>query len=515
MDNNRKLVAVLSSSAGMIQQVTQIAAGFAYRTIFLMVLAKEYFGINGLFTNILQMFSLTELGIGTALMYSMHKYYACRDMEMMRGLIRFYKKVYRLVALAVLTLGLCFYPFIGSVVNTAEVPADVNLGRVYFLFLLQSVVSYLYAYKRSVLEATQKQYVDYLFSSAVLIVGYTVRTAALLIWKNFELLLILGIACDVVMEGTFYHWVSRRNREYFVGKATLPREEKLEVYKNTLGLMCQKVGYIIVTSTDNIILSKYVSLAAVGIYSNYVTLVSAVSGFATRIFWGIQSTVTSFVVANSKEASRELFFRVIYVNMWIASFTTVCLYLLLNSFIGDIWLDGSFVFGKEVVMMICLQHYIHMAHLGPNSFISACGLFKRDKLRPLIESAINLSVSVVLAKRIGIAGVFVGTCVSALLTYVWRDPYLVLHKTLKGGFGRYWLLMLQWTVLTVSMCVLGDVTLSGIPGTLPGFVLKLLAALLGSNLAILLLTCRSDDFRYVWGIATGFLRSKRGKSQEQ
>ena len=505
---SRKIVAILSSSAGMVQQATQIVVGFVYRTIFLMVLAKEYFGINGLFTHILQMFSITELGIGVALMYSMHKYYAKQDMDMIRGLITFYKKVYRLVALAVLLLGLCFFPFINSVVDVSQVPADVNIGRVYFLFLIQSVVGYLYIYKRSILEASQKQYIDYLFNSLVLIIGYVVRTAALLIWKNFELLLLLGIASDILMEWTFYLWVGHRYRDVFNGKGSVPREEKREIYKNTAGLMCHKIGTIVVASTDSIILSKYVSLAAVGIYSNYVTLVSAVYGLTAKAFFGLQPTVTNYVVANSREDSRELYFKILYINMWLACFTTVCLYLLLNPFIGEIWLDKSFLFSREVVMLICFQHYLQMARLTTHCFISSCGLFNRDKIRPLVESIINLTISVLLVKRMGIVGVFVGTCVSGLVTYFWREPYLILHKTLGGGYGKHLLTMFFWTVLTVAMCLLGDAALRQIPDSVVGFTVKLLAAGIGSNLLILLLTFRSEGFRYVWNMLAGILRNR-------
>ncbi|MBQ2854130.1 MAG: oligosaccharide flippase family protein [Oscillospiraceae bacterium] len=503
---SRKMVAALSSSAGIVQQLTQVVGGFVYRTIFLMVLAKEYFGINGLFTNILQMFSLTELGIGTALLYSLHKQYASRDMETIRGLVSFYKKIYSLVAVAVLVLGISFYPFIGSVVDISEVPPDVNLGRIYFLFLIQNVVGYLFAYRRSVLEANQQQYIDYLVSSGILLVGYIVRTIALVIWKNFEILLLLGIASDILLEWIFYLWIGHRHRTVFTGKGSVPEEEKREIYKNTAGLMCHKIGSIVVTSTDSIVLSKYVSLAAVGIYSNYITLVSAVSGIVTRVFYGIQPTITNYVVEKPREDSRELLFRILYINMWIASFTTVCLYLLLNPFIGYIWLDETFLFGKEVVMLICLQHYISLSRLTSGCFVNGCGLFDKDKVRALIESAINLGVSVVLAKRIGIAGVFVGTCVSGLLTYYWRQPYLIFQNYFGKGLLRYWLVMLFWFALTAAMCFLGDMAFQWIPNTFQGFIVKMLAAGIGSNLVILLLTFRSEGFRYMWEILMGILR---------
>lgn len=505
---SRKIIAIFSSSASIIQQISQILGGFVYRTIFLMILAKEYFGISGLFTNILQMFSLAELGIGSALLYSMHKNYATQDLDVIRGLVQFYKKVYALIALVVMALGLAFYPFIDQVLDISEVPADVNLGRVYFLFLVQSVIAYLFAYRRAILRANQRQYVDSLLNSIILIMGYITRIGVLWIWRNFEIHLLIGIMCDILMEYCFFGWIGRCYPEVFRGNCILPIEEKKEIYRNTVGLLCHKIGTIVVKSTDSVVLSKYISLAAVGIYANYVILVSAISGLVSRAMYALQPTITNFVVSKSATDSKALFFRIVYVNMWITSFTTVCLYLLLNPFI-ELWLDETFLFDKAVVFLICIQYFLQTSSHAGGVFIASCGLFNRDKIRPLIESAINLTVSVILVKQIGIAGVFIGTCISGLLTYYWRQPYLVLKNTFDGGYGKYWGVTCFWTLLTFSMCILGDIVFLWIPDTGFGFVLKMLTAGLGSNAVILLLTFRSEGFRYLWGIVKGILNKRK------
>lgn len=508
---SRKITAILSSSAGVVQQLTQVFGGFIYRTIFLMILDKAYFGITGLFTNILQMFSLTELGIGVALVYSLHKHYANQNMDVVRGLVKFYKRVYWLIAGIVMTLGICFYPFIELVVDISEVPPEVNLGRVYFLFLAQSVVGYLFAYRHSVLAVRQQQYLTSLFSSVTLIAGYIIRTVLLVTWKNYELLLFVGIACDILMEWLFFLWIGHHNKDVLEGPSELPQSEKTEIYRNTLGMMCHKVGSIVVTSTDNIVLSKYVSLAAVGIYSNYLTLISAISGLVNRIFYAIQPTVTNYVVSNTKEDNKILFFKLLHINLWVASFTTVCLYLLLNPFIGTVWLDQSFVFSRSVVAVICLQYFIQITTTTAGTYVSSCGLFHRDKIRPLIESAVNLSVSIIFTKKIGIAGVFVGTCVSGIFTYYWRQPYLVFHNVLGSGLVRYWMTMFGWFALTVGMCLFGDWLFPYIGNTLWGFVLKLLIAVLGSNAVIIVFTFRSEGFRYLLNMLLGFLGIRKNE----
>lgn len=492
---SRKLNAVLASSSGIIQQIVLILGSFVYRTIFLSILSKEYMGINGLFFNLLQLFSLTELGIGSAILYSMYKPVAQQDTKKLAALVRFNRNAYYVIAAVIFAMGMCFMPFVKSLVDTSEVPADVNLYVVYFLFLMETVTGYLFTYRQTVLNADQKSYQVFLFESAKLIMGYIVRAAVLVLSRDFQLVLLCGISSDFVLNWIFSIWIGRKYPELFRNREVLPKEEKRVIFKNTAGLMCHRIGNVAVNSTASIVLSKFVSLAVVGMYSNYSTIVVAITNVASRIFVGILPIVSNFAIGKSKEETHKLFNRLLFANLWMASFTSVCLFLLLNPFI-TVWLDESFLFTQGVVAMICLQHYLQVARLTANNFINSCGLFMRDKVRPLIECTVNLVVSVVLVQKIGIAGVFVGTCLSGALTYFWREPYLVFRNFFGKGLVRYWLTQALWLILTIAMCVGGTWLFAYLPGGFLGFVLKTAIAGIGSNLVIFLLTFRSDECQY-------------------
>lgn len=506
MDYNsksRKLNSMLASSVGMINQVIQIIGNFVYRTIFLMVLSREYLGIHGLFTNVLQVFSLAELGIGSAILYNMYGAFAKQDTEKIGQLIKFYKKIYSILALFILAIGIAFYPFLGSIVNVGEIPADVSLPAVYFMFVLNSVASYLFVYKQSLLTADQREHMVILYAAIVTVLSYILKIAMLFLTRDFVLVLGSGIAITLVLNFLFSLWITKKYRSVFAVTSKLPVEERKEIYKSTRGLLCHKIGSVVVASTDNIVISKFVSLAAVGLYSNYGTLVSAITRLGVSLVSGIVPSLANFAVTASKDNTYCMLKRILMMNLWLASWTTVCLFTLLNPFI-TVWLDESYLLSSAVVAVVCLQHYLQTSRLAVNSFIYSAGLFMRDKIRPLIESAINLVVSIILAKQYGIIGVFIGTCVSGLLTYVWREPYLLFKLYLRRSSRGYWWIQIRWLILTVALCAVMQWLFSLLPGGLGWLLVRFALAAVLPNVVILLLNIGSDEFRYLMD----FIKSK-------
>lgn len=496
---SRQATALLASSSGILLQLVQILGNFVYRTIFLHFLSVEYLGINGLFTNVLQLFSLAELGIGTAILYSMYAPFARQDTHRIGALIRFYKQIYNFLAALVVVIGLAIYPFIGHLVNASELPADVNLTVIYFLFVARSAASYLFVYKQSLLTADQQNHKISLMNCLLQVASYGIRIAMLAIAKDYHLMLLADVGTGIVFNGAFSIWITRKYRAIFRTTDKLSKEGKKEIFKHTYGLLCHRIGHIVVISTDSIILSKFVSLAAVGLYSNYATVVTAITNVLSKLLYDLVPSVANYVVTKTKEESYVLFRRVLFVNLWLSSFTTVCLFLLLDSFV-ILWLGEDYLLPLTTVIMICMQHYMQSARLTANTFIESCGLFHKDKIRPLIESALNLIVSIVLVIKVGITGVFIGTVVSGLLTYFWRQPYLIHKHFFQKSTFRYWMIQLFWAGLTAAICVGGHFLFSLLGNGFVPFLVKILLAVIVPNLVILLFTFYTDDFRYAVNI---------------
>lgn len=495
-ENSRVKNVLRTSGAGMINQVVKILGAFAYRTIFLMILTREHLGINGLFSNVLQIFSLAELGIGAAIVYRMYLPFARKDVNAIGALLRFYRRVYRTIALIVAGMSLVMFPFVRLLVHVEEIPADVNFVLVYFLFSAQSVSSYFFVYKQSLLSADQRGHTLALYAMGLELMGYVVKIAVLAATRSYVAVLAWSIGATVICNYLFSLWIDRQYAQILAVRENLPKAEQKQILKDTAGLMCHKVGTVVVNGTDNLVLTKCVGLAAVGLYSNYAlitaSLVSAIAGIAS----GLVPMVGNLAVNEDREQTYRMYLRCLPLGFWLASATTVCLYVLLNPFIL-VWQDETFLFSMGTVAVLCLQYFLQVSRIVSNVYVNGCGLFMRDRLRPLVESAVNLAVSVVLALRMGISGVFVGTVVSGLLTYYWREPYLLLREYFHKGGGEFCKILLGWWVLTAAGCAAFSFVCSFIPltGWLSFFV-RAVCCFVGINAVYALLMCRTDFFRF-------------------
>lgn len=506
-EDSRQKNAMLASVFAIVEQLVSVASVFIYRTIFLSYLSKEYLGIEGLFTNILQLFSLAELGIGMTILYRMYKPFAEKDVDGISAHVHFYKNVYHGIALITAVIGACLYPFIDSIVNTSDVPSDVNLKLVYVLFVLQSVASYLFVYKQSIIQANQRAYLVSGFTTSLTVINVVIKIVVLILTRKYELVLMASIVSTILINWIFSLWITHEYKEIFQNKTQLSKEQKKDIIKDTTGLMCHKVGFIVLTSTDNIILTKMVSLAAVGIYTNYATITSAVQMLLTKMLNSFTPTIGNFMVNYEKDAVEDLYKKLLFVNFWFTSFCTVCLYVLLNPFI-EIWLDETFLLSGFTVAVLCSQFYIKSSQTINEAFINAAGLFTRDRIRPLIEAALNLVISIVLAKEIGIAGVFIGTCISSLLTCYWRQPYLLYKHVFKNSPRHFIINQIIWVVLTCVMCFAVQMICQNLPITIVGFLIRLVICGIGINLVYLVLWHRSAAFKYFFGIVVDKIRRR-------
>lgn len=501
-EDSRQKNALLASASGVIEQVLSIVVLFVYRTIFLYVLSKEYLGIEGLFTNILQLFSLAELGIGSAILFRMYKPFAERDVDGISAYVHFYKSVYHGIAIIITLAGACLFPFITSIVDMNEVPADVNIYVVYALFVLQSVSSYLFVYKQAVVLANQRGYIVSIMNSIVIVLSTIAKIVILLITRKYEAVLLGSIVTTVLINWIFSRWITVQYKEVFANTSRLSKNDKKAIVKDTSGLLCHKIGYVVLTSTDNIVLTKMVSLAAVGIYTNYATIMGSVTNLLTKLLSSFIPTIGNFVASYEKEAKEDLYNKLLFVNLWLASLCSICLFVLLNPFI-EIWLDETYLLSRFTVIVLCAQFYIKACQSISNAFINGAGLFARDRIRPLIESALNLLISIILAKEIGIAGVFIGTCISSLATCFWREPYLLYKHVFQTKAYRFVKKQISWLVVTCVVGLLAEYVCAWMPINLLGLIGRGLVCAVGVNLAYVLIWYRTSEFKYFWSLVKG------------
>ena len=441
-----------ASFVGVTCNLINTILGFVYRTIFIQVLSSNYLGINGLFSNILQILSFADLGISTAIVYRLYEPISKNDVTKVGQLMNFFKKVYNRVASIILVVGLSLLPFLNQFIkDSSEIPSDINLQEVYLLFLFQTLSSYLFVYKQTILSADQKQYIASLIQTFISFLRYIFQVVILLVTQKYIWTLVSSILLNLLLNFIFSEWVSHKYKEVFSIKESISKEEKKKIFDDTKATLCHKIGGTVLNSTDNIILSRYAGIVATGLYSNYSMILSSLSRVLNQVFGSFTSSLGNAHVEQTKDQKYISYRRLLFGNLWITSICTVCLYSLLNDFI-TIWLGPNMLLDSLTVTVLCIQFFMETARIISMSYTNGCGLFIRDKIRPVIEAAINLIISIIMTNLLGIAGVFIGTIVSHLCTVFWREPYLLYRYEFGKSMQEYWIYYVLSSLSTIILC---------------------------------------------------------------
>jgi len=413
---------------GYLASIITLLLGFASRTVFIHALSVTYLGVNGLFTNILGVLSFAELGIGTAMNYSLYKPVAEKDTERVKSLMHFYKTSYRTIALVISLVGLAILPFLNYIVKD---PGNIgNISIYYLIFLFNTVIGYFAKYKFSLVNAEQKNYIYSNINTVTTIVTVAAQIVILLVYKNF-LVYLLVVAVVSLIQNVFINIYLNKKYPFLLEKNAklLSKEELAPIRKNVIALIWHKIGEISVYQTDYIVISTFINVATVGVLSNYNLLIAGVSGFINIIF---SSAISAFgnLVATEHEAKRYEVFKVYrFIAFWLYGFSAIAFYILLSPFV-KLWIGKDMLIPDFVLLLIIVNYYM-VGHRGClNTIKSAAGVFDQDKYIALLQGVVNLVVSVVLVKLIGLPGVFIGTIVQGTLATIIKPiiTYKIIFK---------------------------------------------------------------------------------------
>ena len=426
-----------------------VIVNFAARRVFVMVLSEQYLGLNGTFTNILSMLSIAELGVGTAITYSMYQPLAKHDEDLLLSLMALYRRFYRVIGLVIALLGAALTPLLPYL--TRDLPDIPNIRVFYLLFVLDSALSYALVYKQSLITADQKQYIVTAYRNLSLIALAVAQSVLLLLTKNYYLYLALKIFSTVGINvllarkaDQMYPFLRRKD------VPPLPAPVRGEISKNIRATLIHKLGTVVVFQTDNLLIAIFVGAVSVGIYSNYVMITSGLTTAYLLVFRSLTASVGNLCAEEDKSRAQTVFWRVDLFGRWLYGFSAVCLVVLLNHFIGSVWLKENYLFPMELVLIIAANFYITGMRQSVLTYRDAMGLYWYDRYKAVFEALINLVVSILLARPLGILGIFIGTFVSTVTTCLWVEPYMLFkhgfHSPVRGYFVRYAL----HTVLTVA-----------------------------------------------------------------
>ena len=501
---------LLNSLTGILSHVCKILLSFLVRIVFIQHLAQEYLGVSGLFSNILTILSLAELGVGGAIEYTLYKPVAQRDYRTIASLLSLYRKTYLVIGCAIGGVGLMLIPLLPVLIRDAGSVKDLSV--IYTLYLLNTIVSYFSAHKRSIFIADQRERVlsrcKILFAVAL----SAAQCAILLLTSNFLLYLTVQLLCTIA-ENVYIS--IRADREYPFLKEykgdRLPSDQIKSIVKNVKALMIYKVGSTALDGSDNIILSAFEGLAWVGKLSNYTLIISSVNTLVTQCVTALTASVGNYIAKEPPEHHEGLLRKASLYAFCLFGASSVCLACLSTPFIRLVF-GSDYVLSTNAVLVLVLNFYIYGMMSPVWTFRSTMGLFVHGKYRPLASAVINIVVSIWLADLIGPVGVLVGTTITRVSTNVWYDPYIVYKHGLKRSPLGYYLMWGKYLTITAAGTVLSGWIIRELlpaPTSILWLVVHGVTCLLVFA-ALLVLTCfRTAEFRYLVDKTRSILLRKR------
>ena len=494
---------------GMVREVLSMVLAFVTRTMVLYILGEQYLGLSGLFTSILNVLNLAELGFNSAVVYFLYRPIAENDQEQICAITAYLRRMYHLIGSIILAAGLALLPFLPHLI-AGEYPATMNVYALYLIYLANTVFSYwFYAYNSVLFTVTQRMDI---VSKVYLTVSFGTKLAqlaALVLFRNYYLFAVLMVL-GTVLNNLLLHAIFQKKMPDFVPRGEISGELKRSIGKQMRAIFVAKIGAVARNGCDSIFLSAWFGLALVAAYDNYMYIFNAIMSVVWMVGNAIQASVGNCMVKESLEKNRFNFFKFDFLFSWFVGWCTVCMFCLYQPFVR-LWMQG-----KEALMLsdfsmtlICAYFYITAVCLVQNVYANGAGLFSQTRNWYVAEALTNLLLNAVLGYFFGVSGIIAATMIAILVcNFAARSRILFRHyfKTSAGEFFRNQLL--YFAVMTAGCAVTAWACSLVGREDIMGLIQRIGLCLVVPNCVFAVLYCRNRNFRDSLGFVKEIIRAK-------
>lgn len=449
--DSRKINSIRNVIFGYGNQAITILLNFIGRTVFIRFLGEDYLGINALFADVLQMLSLADLGLATAMTYSFYKPIAEKDRERIAALIHFYKTIYNVIAAVVAIVGIMIIPFLKYIINLDR---DIPYVYVYYVFFLaNTVISYLFVYKTSIINASQKNYLISQYQALVNTGKTILQIILLVIFKNYFLYLAITILATFSNNLIASRKAEQLYPEIKEKHAELDSESKKTMVENIKSVFIYKVFGVLMNGTDNTLISVIVGTVWVGVCSNYNMVITTINNLVNTLFSSVTASVGNVIATEKPEKKYEVFKIMQVICYIIASAMSVIIYTLTNDLVY-VWLGEKFVLEQSVLIALICNFYITNILRTIWTYREATGLYMKIKYVMLIAAIMNVILSIILGNIWGLCGIFFATAIAKLTTYFWYEPKILFKDFFNQGTKEFYINIFKNVCLTVLLSLI-------------------------------------------------------------
>ncbi len=493
----------------VISNLISVIFGFITQKILLQQLGVEILGVNSLFTSIMSMMAIAELGFGVSILYNLYRPIAEDNKEQIKSLMNFYKKSYHCIAGIILVIGLCILPFLNNIVG--KTIDNINIYIVFLLFVGDTIASYLLSYKRSLLYAYQKNYIVDIIHILYILVLNILQIIILYLTKSFILFLALKIVCRFA-ENIIISIIVNKKFPFIKEKNVAKIERNIldDIVRKVKSLFLHRIGGIVVLGSDSIVITKFLGIATMGIYSNYNVVLNALNNLLTQVLNGVTASVGNLLVTENEDKTYNIYKKMNFVNFLVYSFATIGIYTCIQPLI-KIWVGESYLIAQSVLIVICINFYLQGQRNTMNVLKNAAGIFYEDRHIPLVEATVNLVSSIILVKIFGLAGVFIGTIISVSVLFLYSYPKYVYKPLFNKPKLKYIEEIIKYFILMVAVGIIITVIINHI--IIGNLYMQLIVNIIVCTVLFICINYiifrKTDEFKYCKEIFLNFLLHKK------
>lgn len=509
--NMRKQNLLKNSGASILLKLSNIFMKFLLRTVFIYYLGKEYTGVSTLFTDILQVLSLFDLGVTNAMIFSLYKPMAEGDKHKVSALMNFYKKAYFTIGTAILIAGFAITPFLNYIVNGApNIQEDI---RVIFLFyVISTTASYFLVYRQSLLVADQKARIVFIIDTLVVIIEGIIEVVLIMIFRSFMLYLIIHLISVIARNVIVSQIATKQYKDLlnYTDEKLTKRDTKV-MFNNVYSLGIYKVSGVLINSADSIIISAFVGTSELAILGTYKLIINSIRQMVESIAEASKPTIGNLSVYATAKEQRKVFEKIDFISYWIALFTGVCLFVLLDHFVTKIWMNSSFQLGVQTIIILVINYYIGIMVLPVEIFRTGNGLFVQGKYRPAIMATLNIVLNLVFVQYWGIFGILLATFLSRVTTQVWFDALLIYKLIFRKSVIEYYKIYIVRFMIFVFTATTSYfiANIFNISNVFVDFLFKLFITVIISNLVMILIYRKDERFLYLKTTLLNIFKNKK------
>lgn len=480
---------------GVILRIYQILVPFLMRTAMIYLMGVQYLGLNSLFSTILQVLNLAELGVGSAMVYSMYKPIAEDDETTICALMKLYRTYYRVIGLVIAVVGCALTPFIPHLIKS-DVPAGLNIYVLYILNLGATVLSYwLFAYKNSILQAHQRTDVVSKVTLVTNTVQYGLQFTVLWFFHNYYLYVIIVLATQALTNIVTAIYANKLYPQ-FKPRGDMPKTEVDAINKRVRDLFTAKMGGVVVDSADTIVVSAFLGLTVLAVYQNYYFILTSIIGFIAVVFSACTAGIGNSLIVETKEKNFDDLKKFTFIISWIAGICSCCFLGIYQPFM-KLWVGDNLLLPFSAVICLVVYYYIYEINQLLNLYKDAGGIWHEDRFRPLVTAIANVSMNLIMVQFWGIYGVLLSTVLSMMFVGM---PWLF-HNLFTTLFDRsqmrpYLSKLFNYTITAVVSCVIVLLICNFINfGLIATIVLRLVVCVTVPFVMYILIFGRSVEFK--------------------